>query len=126
MHIEYKIKYKIDGDIPINPDWIRDQLQEGVDKLQAEINKKNLGGKHTVSSRTRAGSYKQVDKLSSIGYYKIMKTLKQEWLDRAKEAGIKDPDPNNRMCQAFAHFDGEGWTKFNYGGVNNRFIRAIR
>ena len=42
-----------------------------------------------------------------------MKTLKQEWLDRAKKAGVKDPDPNNRMCQAFAHFDGEGWTKFN-------------
>ena len=48
MHIDYKIKYKIDGDIPINPDWIREQLQEGVDKLQAKINKKNLGGKHTV------------------------------------------------------------------------------
>jgi len=41
-----------------------------------------------------------------------MKTLKQEWLDRAKEAGVVDPDPNNRTCQAFAHFDGEGWTKF--------------
>ena len=41
-----------------------------------------------------------------------MKTLKQEWLDRAKKAGITDPDPNNRTCQAFAHFDGEGWTKF--------------
>ena len=41
-----------------------------------------------------------------------MKTLKQEWLYRAKAAGIKDPDPNVRMCQAFAHFDGPGWTKF--------------
>ena len=41
-----------------------------------------------------------------------MKTLKQEWLDRAKKAGITDPDPNNRTCQAFAHFDGEGWSKF--------------
>ena len=41
-----------------------------------------------------------------------MKTLKQEWLDRAKKAGVKDPDPNNRTCQAFAHFDGPGWTKF--------------
>ena len=41
MHIEYKIKYKIDGDIPINPDWIRAQLQVVVDKLQAKINKKN-------------------------------------------------------------------------------------
>jgi len=46
-----------------------------------------------------------------------MKTLKQEWLDRAKKAGITDPDPNNRMCQAFAHFDGEGWTKFNMAAL---------
>ena len=46
-----------------------------------------------------------------------MKTLKQEWLDRAKEAGIKDPDPNNRTCQAFAHFDGEGWNKFSMAAL---------
>ena len=46
-----------------------------------------------------------------------MKTLKQEWLDRAKEAGVKDPDPNVRMCQAFAHFDGPGWTKFAMAGL---------
>jgi len=46
-----------------------------------------------------------------------MKTLKQEWLDRAKKAGIKNPDPNVRMCQAFAHFDGEGWTKFAMAGL---------
>ena len=46
-----------------------------------------------------------------------MKTLKQEWLDRAKKAGIKDPDPNVRMCQAFAHFDGPGWTKFAMAGL---------
>ena len=46
-----------------------------------------------------------------------MKTLKQEWLDRAKEAGVKDPDPNNRTCQAFAHFDGEGWTKFSMAAL---------
>ena len=46
-----------------------------------------------------------------------MKTLKQEWLDRAKAAGIKDPDPNNRTCQAFAHFDGEGWTKFSMAAL---------
>ena len=46
-----------------------------------------------------------------------MKTLKQEWLDRAKEAGIKDPDPNNRTCQAFAHFDGPGWTKFTMAAL---------
>ena len=46
-----------------------------------------------------------------------MKTLKQEWLDRAKEAGVKNPDPNNRTCQAFAHFDGPGWTKFKLVGL---------
>ena len=46
-----------------------------------------------------------------------MKTLKQEWLDRAKEAGVKDPDPNNRTCQAFAHFDGPGWNKFTMAAL---------
>ena len=46
-----------------------------------------------------------------------MKTLKQEWLDRAKKAGMTDPDPNNRMCQAFAHFDGEGWNKFTMAAL---------
>ena len=46
-----------------------------------------------------------------------MKTLKQEWLDRAKKAGVKDPDPNNRMCQAFAHFDKPGWTKFSMAAL---------
>ena len=46
-----------------------------------------------------------------------MNTLKQEWLDRAKKAGVKDPDPNVRMCQAFAHFDGPGWTKFNMAAL---------
>ena len=46
-----------------------------------------------------------------------MKTLKQEWLDRAKEAGVVDPDPNVRMCKAFAHFDKPGWTKFNMAAL---------
>ena len=46
-----------------------------------------------------------------------MKTLKQEWLDRAKAAGVKDPDPIVRMCQAFAHFDGPGWTKFTVAAL---------
>ena len=46
-----------------------------------------------------------------------MKTLKQEWLDRAKAAGVKDPDPNNRTCQAFAHFDGPGWNKFTMAAL---------
>ena len=46
-----------------------------------------------------------------------MKTLKQEWLDRARKAGITDPDPNNHTCQAFAHFDGEGWNKFTMAAL---------
>ena len=46
-----------------------------------------------------------------------MKTLKREWLDRAKAAGVTDPDPNVRMCQAFAHFDGEGWNKFTMAAL---------
>ena len=48
MHIEYKIKYKIDGDIPINPDWIRGQLHASVQALQKEIDKKNLHGEHKL------------------------------------------------------------------------------
>ena len=49
MNIEYKIIYRIGGDIPINPDWIRGQLQAGVDKLNKKLkDKKGLGGKHTV------------------------------------------------------------------------------
>ena len=46
-----------------------------------------------------------------------MKTLKQEWLDRAKAAGVVAPDPNVRMCQAFAHFDKPGWTKFTMAAL---------
>ena len=46
-----------------------------------------------------------------------MKTLKQEWLDRAKKARITEQDPNNRTCQAFAHFDGPGWTKFSMAAL---------
>ena len=65
---------------------------------------------------TRDGIFK-LDRAQAMGYYKIMKTLKQEWLDRAKEAGVKNPDPNNRTCQAFAHFDGEGWTKFSMAAL---------
>ena len=48
MHIEYKIKYKIDGDIPINPSWIREQLHASVQALQKEIDKKNLNGDHKL------------------------------------------------------------------------------
>ena len=28
-----------------------------------------------------------------------------------------DPDPNVRMCKAFAHFDKPGWTKFNMAAL---------
>ena len=48
MNIEYKVIYRIGADIPINPSWIGDQLQDAVDKLQKEINQKNLFGTHTL------------------------------------------------------------------------------
>ena len=48
MELKYIITYKIGNDIPINPDWIRAQLHASVQALQKEIDKKNLGGKHTV------------------------------------------------------------------------------
>jgi len=48
MNIEYKIIYRIGGDIPINPGWIGDQLQDAVDALQEKINEKNLHGTHTL------------------------------------------------------------------------------
>ena len=46
-----------------------------------------------------------------------MKTLKEEFLQRAKEADVVDPDPNSNMCKAYAHFDGPGWTKFAMAGL---------
>ena len=48
MDLEYKIIYRIGGDIPINPGWIGDQLQDAVDALQEKINEKNLHGTHTL------------------------------------------------------------------------------
>ena len=49
MDVEkYIITYKIGNDIPINPEWIRDQSRASVDKLQAEIDKKNLHGQHVL------------------------------------------------------------------------------
>ena len=48
MDMEYKIIYRIGGDIPINPSWIADQIQTAVDKLQVKINEKNLHGTHTL------------------------------------------------------------------------------
>ena len=48
MSLEYKIIYRIGGDIPINPSWIGDQIQTAVDKQQEKINEKNLHGTHTL------------------------------------------------------------------------------
>ena len=55
MDLEYKIIYKIDGDIPINPAWIREQLDLSVQALQKEINKKNLHGVHKLSLQAPEG-----------------------------------------------------------------------
>ena len=46
-----------------------------------------------------------------------MKTLKEEFLQRAKEADVVDPDPNSNMCKAYAHFDGPGWNKFTMAAL---------
>ena len=46
-----------------------------------------------------------------------MQTLKEEFLQRAKEAGVEGVDPDSNMVQAYAHFDGEGWTKFKLVGL---------
>jgi len=48
MELEYKIIYRIGGDIPINPSWIGEQLNVSVQALQKEINKKNLTGDHKL------------------------------------------------------------------------------
>jgi len=42
MDLEYKIIYRIGGDIPINPAWIGEQLDLSVQALQKQIDKKNL------------------------------------------------------------------------------------
>ena len=55
MTLEYKITYRIDNDIPINPGWIRLQLQAAVDALQKEINKKNTFGKHSLKLQAPSG-----------------------------------------------------------------------
>ena len=46
--LKYEITYKVGNDIPINPEWIKDQIRAAVDKLQAEIDKKNLHGQHVL------------------------------------------------------------------------------
>jgi len=55
MELEYKIRYRIDGDIPINPAWIRDQLETSLQALQKEINKKKLHGAHKLSLQAPEG-----------------------------------------------------------------------
>ena len=55
MNIEYKIIYRIGQDIPINPAWIKDQIQAAIDALQTEINKKKLHGTHTLELKAPAG-----------------------------------------------------------------------
>ena len=55
MDLEYKIIYRIDGDIPINPAWIREQLDLSVQALQKKINKKNLHGAHKLSLQAPEG-----------------------------------------------------------------------
>ena len=48
MEMEFRIRYRIDGDIPINPAWIREQLDLSVQALQKQIDKKNLDGTHKL------------------------------------------------------------------------------
>ena len=40
IELEYKIIYKIDGDIPINPSWIGDNLNVSVQLSKKKLTKK--------------------------------------------------------------------------------------
>ena len=55
MDLEYIIKYRIGNDIPINPGWIKDQIQAAIDALQTEINRKALHGTHTLELKAPEG-----------------------------------------------------------------------
>jgi len=55
MDLEYIIKYRIGNDIPINPGWIRDQIQTAVNALQVKINEKALHGTHTLELKAPEG-----------------------------------------------------------------------
>ena len=55
MDLEYKIIYRIGQDIPINPGWIKDQIQAAIDALQTEINKTALHGTHTLELKAPEG-----------------------------------------------------------------------
>jgi len=48
MTLEYKIIYTIEGDIPVNPAWVGEKLEDAVDKLQIELHEKNLHGAHKL------------------------------------------------------------------------------
>ena len=55
MELEYKIIYKIGGDIPINPAWIGEQLNLSLQALQKQIDKKNLHGQHQLVIKLPSG-----------------------------------------------------------------------
>ena len=55
MELEYKIIYKVDRDIPINPAWIGGQLNKSLQALQKEINKKPLNGTHKLELKLPDG-----------------------------------------------------------------------
>jgi hypothetical protein len=55
MELEYKIIYRIGQDIPINPGWIKDQIQAAIDALQVKINEKNLLGQHKLELKAPEG-----------------------------------------------------------------------
>ena len=55
MELEYKIIYRVGGDIPINPAWIGEQLNVSVQALQKEINKKNLTRIHKLELKLPGG-----------------------------------------------------------------------
>jgi hypothetical protein len=48
---KFIIRYKVEDDIPICPDWILKQLQDNVSITQSEIDRKNLFGKHKLELR---------------------------------------------------------------------------
>ena len=56
MTLEYKIIYTIDGDIPVNPAWVGEKLEDAVDKLQKGFEKKKiLAGRHKLSLQAPEG-----------------------------------------------------------------------
>jgi len=55
MELEYKIIYRIGGDIPINPAWIGEQLNLSLQALQEKIDKKNLHGQHQLVIKLPSG-----------------------------------------------------------------------